>query len=77
MSHVHHLNTSWVDDAMSSVCNSAAWSNVLKLFDEKIKLKLKDQGYDAFAELSQLEQATLVERQFQEVYAPYYNLNID
>ena len=57
----------WAANAISSSCTSGAWTEMVRKINAGVKSRIKKEGFNKFAELSELEQAAVVEREFFEV----------
>jgi len=54
----------WAVSAMDQACDSSAWKNLLENVYLSVRNKCKTQGLAGFADLTQAEQAALIEREF-------------
>lgn len=59
--------TDWANDAISSACSSSSWNELLSKVKSKVKQRVNDEGYTSFLDLSELEQAAIIDRQFHEL----------
>jgi len=61
------MNIDWANEAISKVCMTRSWADFIDEINNNIKLKINNEGYSRFSELSESEQAALIEREFFEV----------
>jgi hypothetical protein len=57
----------WANLAISKACITRPWAELVDYIHNNIKNKIAIEGFSRFSELSEREQAALIEREFHEV----------
>jgi len=62
-----NMNMNWAHDSISKACITRPWAELVDTINNNIKHKVISEGYSRFSELSEEDQALLIEREFHEV----------
>jgi hypothetical protein len=61
------MSIDWANKSISNACITRPWAELIDVINKNIQVKIRADGYSKFSDLTQADQAALIEREFFEV----------
>jgi len=61
------MSVDWANKAIANACITRPFAELIDTINKNIQVKIKADGYSKFSDLTQADQAALIEREFFEV----------